>query len=188
MKKKKIVIAVTGASGAIYARLLLRELQNKKEYIDQCAVVFSQNATEVWTYELGTNPKDEIAFPIYESNDFMAPFASGSAGYDALVVCPCSMGTLGRIASGISDSLITRAADVLLKEQKKLVLVVRETPYNLIHVKNMQSIIEAGGIICPATPSFYNKPQSIEELVLTVVHRVISLIDLPSDMKKWGEK
>jgi len=118
-------VAVTGASGAIYARLLLRELQKRADVLENCAIVFSQNATDVWTFELGTNPLDEITFPLYESNDFMAPFASGSAGYDTMIVCPCSMGTLGRIASGISDSLITRAADVMLKERKKLVLVVK---------------------------------------------------------------
>lgn len=187
MDKRKIVIAITGASGAIYARLLLEELQRKMEFIEQCAVVFSTNATEVWEYELGTNPVDDITYPIYGVNDFMAPFASGSAGYDTMVVCPCSMGTLGRIATGISDSLITRAADVILKERKKLVMVVRETPYNSIHLRNMQLVTEAGAIICPATPSFYNKPQTIDELAMTVVHRIISLIDLPSDMKKWGE-
>ena len=186
MGKKKIVVAITGASGALYARILLQELQKKQELIDQCAVVFSKNATDVWTYELGTNPLDEISFPLFDSNDFMAPFASGSAGYDTMIVCPCSMGTLGRIATGISDSLITRAADVMLKERKKLLLVVRETPYNLIHLKNMQMATEAGAIICPATPSFYNKPQTVDDLVLTVIYRVLSLIDLPSDMKQWG--
>lgn len=187
MQKRKIVLAVTGASGAIYARLLLRELQKRADVLENCAIVFSQNATDVWTFELGTNPLDEITFPLYESNDFMAPFASGSAGFDTMIVCPCSMGTLGRIASGISDSLITRAADVMLKERKKLVLVVRETPYNLIHLNNMKTVVEAGAIICPATPSFYNKPETIEELALTVVHRVLSLIDFPNDMKAWGD-
>lgn len=188
MDKKKIVVAVTGASGSIYARLLLQELQKKVEFIDSCAVVLSTNAIDVWAYELEQNPKDVIPFQIYDIHDFMAPFASGSSGYDVMVICPCSMGTLGRIASGISDSLITRVADVMMKERKKLVLVVRETPYNLIHIKNMQMMIEAGAIICPATPSFYNKPETIEDLVLTVVHRVMSLIDLPSDQKRWGDR
>jgi 4-hydroxy-3-polyprenylbenzoate decarboxylase len=187
MKKKKIAIAISGASGSIYARLLLLELQKRKEFLDQCAVVFSSNAVDVWKYELDANPFDEISFPIYQSNDFMAPIASGSARFDALVVCPCSMGTLSRIATGVSESLITRAADVMLKERKKLILVIRETPYNLIHLKNMQSVTEAGAIICPASPSFYSKPQTIEELAMTVVNRILSLLDIPNDMKAWGD-
>ena len=116
----------------------------------------------------------------------MAPFASGSGGFDAMVICPCSMGTMGRIATGISDSLITRSADVMLKERKNLVLVTRETPLNLIHINNMQTLTQAGAIIFPASPSFYHKPQTIEEAVLTVTKRVLSLIDVPTNFKKWG--
>ena len=187
MKKSKIVVAITGASGSIYARLLLKELQKKSDYIENCAIVLSQNAAEVWKYELGTNPLDEITLPIFQSNDFSAPFASGSAGYDIMIVCPCSMGTIGRIANGISDSLITRAADVMLKERKRLILVARETPLNVIQIKNMLTVTEAGAIVCPATPSFYNHPQTVEDVALTVVHRILSLIDFPSDMKAWGE-
>jgi 4-hydroxy-3-polyprenylbenzoate decarboxylase len=117
----------------------------------------------------------------------MAPFASGSAGYHALVVIPCSMGTLGRIAAGISDDLITRAADVQLKERRKLILVTRETPLNLIQIRNMATVTEAGGIICPATPSFYSLPTNMEELALTVVHRVVDLLGLNIDSYRWGQ-
>ena len=117
----------------------------------------------------------------------MAPFASGSAKFDTMVIVPCSMGTLGRIAGGISDDLISRAADVILKERRKLILVARDTPLNLIQIRNMQTVTEAGGIICPAIPSFYSKPKTIEELAMTVVSRIIDLIGLENDTYRWGE-
>ena len=118
----------------------------------------------------------------------MAPFASGSSTYGTLIICPCSMGTVGRIAGGISNDLITRAADVMLKERRRLICVVRETPYNLIHLKNMTAITEAGGIICPATPSFYSNPATIEEAAYTVIHRVLQLAGVNVDGYKWQEK
>ena len=105
-----------------------------------------------------------------------------------MIIVPCSMGTLGRIAGGMSDDLVTRAADVILKERRKLILVARETPYNLIHIKNMETITLAGGIICPATPSFYSKPQTIEEVAYTVVHRIIDLAGLKANSYRWGNK
>ena len=117
----------------------------------------------------------------------MAPFASGSAKFDTMVVIPCSMGVLGRIAGGISDDLITRAADVILKERRKLVLVPRDMPFSLIHIRNMQTITEAGGIICPAMPSYYSKPKTIEELAMTVVNRVVDLIGLEDESYRWSE-
>jgi 4-hydroxy-3-polyprenylbenzoate decarboxylase len=117
----------------------------------------------------------------------MAPFASGSAKYNTLIICPCSMGTLARIATGISNDLITRAADVILKERRKLILVTRDTPLNLIHINNMKTVTEAGGIICPATPSFYSKPQTIEEVAATVIDRVIDLAGLEQDSYRWGK-
>ena len=120
--------------------------------------------------------------------DFMAPFASGSANFKTMIVCPCSMGTLGRISSGISNDLTTRAADVILKERRKLILVARETPLSLIHINNMKTITEAGGIICPATPSFYSKPNTFEELTATVIDRVLTLSDLKNQSYSWGDK
>jgi 4-hydroxy-3-polyprenylbenzoate decarboxylase len=148
--------------------------------------VFSQNAREVWEYELKNDDYKKSSFNIYSEKDFYAPFASGSAGFNTMIICPCSMGTLGRIATGVSSDLITRAADVILKERRKLILVPRETPYNLIHIRNMQTIVEAGGIICPASPSFYSIPETIEELVETVINRVLNLagFDLPG--YQWG--
>lgn len=157
-----------------------------QKQINEVNIVFSSNARDVWLHELGSFDETEIPFKIYGKNDFNAPFASGSAGFDTMIIIPCSMGTLGRIAQGISNDLISRAADVILKERRKLILVTRETPLNLIHINNMKTITEAGGIICPATPSFYSKPQTINELVQTVTDRVLSLAGLETDGYQWG--
>ena len=186
MMGKKIVIAITGASGAIYAKRLLAKLQEIKTPTDTFDIVFSSNAREIWKYELGS-AADESSddFTVYRKNDFYAPFASGSARYDSMIIIPCSMGTLGRIASGVSDDLITRAADVMLKERKRLILVVRENPYNLIHLKNMTLLTEAGAIIAPATPSFYSIPLTVEELVDTVVNRVLDLAGFENSGFRW---
>ena len=146
----------------------------------------SKNEGEVWQYELGNNDFIKYPFHFYEKQDFTAPFASGSAKYDTMIICPCSMGTLGRIAGGVSDDLTTRAADVILKERRKLILVVRETPYNLIHINNMKTVTESGGIICPASPSFYSKPGNFEALAATVIDRVLDLCDLESKSYEWG--
>ncbi len=186
--KKKIVVAITGASGAIYAQLLLQKLQQLNNQIAEVAVVMSDNAKDVWKFELDNEHYNNHPYKTYKKNDFMAPFASGSAKFDTMVVVPCSMGTLGRIASGTSDDLIARAADVILKERRKLILVARDMPFNLIHIRNMQTITEAGGIICPAIPSFYSKPQTIEELAMTVVNRIIDLIGLENESFRWSEK
>lgn len=186
-KRKKIAIAVTGASGAIYAKLLLQELSQHHDLLESCSLVFSENAVEVWKYELGIEPQSHSLFTVYSDKDFNSPIASGSSQYDAMVVCPCSMGTLGRIANGISDSLITRAADVMLKERKTLILVTRETPLNAIHISNMFTVTQAGAIICPASPSFYSKPATIDEVAMTVVNRILSLLNIPHTTKPWGE-
>lgn len=183
----KIAVAITGASGALYAKVLLQQLSTLSEQVQEVAVVWSDTAKLVWEQELGNQDYVQIPFKTFAKNDFMAPFASGSSSYAALVICPCSMGTLGRIAGGISNDLITRAADVMLKERKKLVCVVRETPYNLIHLKNMTTVTEAGGIICPATPSFYSHPQTLEEAVKTVTGRALQLCGIETNGFRWGE-
>jgi len=185
--KRKIIVAVTGASGAIYARLLLNKLQQLHNQVAEVGVVMSDNARQVWKLELDNEDYNNYPFRFYDKNDFMAPFASGSAKYDTMVIIPCSMGTLGRIATGISNDLTTRAADVILKERRKLVLVARDMPLSLIHIRNMQTVTEAGGIICPATPSFYSKPRTVEEVALTVVNRVIDLIGLEDESYRWSE-
>lgn len=188
MQKHKIVVGVTGASGAIYARLLLERLQLLNDQVEDCAVVFSQYARSVWEYELGNDDYNKIPFKVYSPNDFFAPFASGSAGFDTMIICPCSMGTLGRIASGVSNDLITRSADVILKERRRLICMVRETPYSLIHIRNMQTVTESGGIICPASPSFYRKPASIDELAGTVIDRALQLAGFTIETYRWGEE
>ncbi|MBQ21192.1 MAG: 3-octaprenyl-4-hydroxybenzoate carboxy-lyase [Flavobacteriales bacterium] len=185
MKKRKIIIAITGASGAIYAELLLKFLSQQENI--EVGIIMSDNAKTVWQHELDNENYTQFPFTFYQKNDFNAPFASGSAKYDTMVIIPCSMGTLGRVANGISNDLLTRAADVILKERQRLVLVARETPYNLIHINNMKAVTEAGGIICPATPSFYSQPSTIEAVAKTVVDRVIDLIGFDSKSYRWGE-
>jgi 4-hydroxy-3-polyprenylbenzoate decarboxylase len=186
--KRKIVVAITGASGAIYAKLLLGQLQKLQAQIASVGVVMSNNAKQVWEFELGDDSYKQLPFQFYDKRDFMAPFASGSARYDTMIIIPCSMGTLGRIAAGTSDDLITRAADVVLKERRKLILVARDTPLNLIHLRNMQTVTEAGGIICPAVPSFYSQPKTVEDVAMTVVNRVVDLIGLDNDSYRWSEE
>ena len=183
--KHKIIVAITGASGSIYAKVLLDQLVVLKDQTDAIGIVMSKNAKNVWEFELGNDSYKDYPFKYYKKNDFMAPFASGSAQYKTMIVVPCSMGTLARIATGVSDDLITRAADVILKERRKLILVSRETPLNLIHINNMKTITEAGGIIMPASPSFYSKPNNYEELAATVINRVIDLADLNKESYRW---
>lgn len=185
--KKKIIVAITGASGAIYAKLLLQSLVKLSKQIEEVGVVMSDNAKDVWKFELEDNSYDNLPFHFYDKNNFMAPFASGSAKYDTMIIIPCSMGTMGRIASGISNDLTTRAADVILKERRKLILVARDTPLNLIHINNMKTITEAGGIICPAVPSYYSKPKTIEDVAQTLVDRVLDLAGLENNAYRWGK-
>jgi len=182
----KIVVAVTGASGSIYARLLLNKLLALKDQWQSLAVVMTENAKEVWKTELDNEDYTGYTIPFFSQRDFSAPFASGSGKYDTMIIIPCSMGTLGRIATGVSSDLITRAADVILKERRKLICVVRDTPYNLIHIRNMETLTLAGGVICPATPSFYSKPSTIEEVAATVVDRVLDLAGLDISTFRWG--
>jgi 4-hydroxy-3-polyprenylbenzoate decarboxylase len=184
---KKIVVSVSGSSGSIYAKILFDKLALLKDQYEKVAVVMSDNAKFNWKYELENEDYNNYPFDFYDKKDFMAPFASGSAKYDTMIVCPCSMGMLGRIASGISDDLATRAADVILKERRKLILLVRDAPFNLIHINNMKTLTEAGAIICPASPSFYSKPKTIEELAATVVDRLIDLIGLDQNTYRWSE-
>jgi 4-hydroxy-3-polyprenylbenzoate decarboxylase len=209
MGKQKIIVGITGASGAIYAKVLLEKLSALKDQVEEVGIVMSDNAVHVWETELDKDKRngetgkqrrgeipnspilpfsDSKLFSFYNKTDFTAPFASGSSDFRTMIVCPCSMGTLGRIANGISNDLITRAADVILKERRKLILVARETPLSLIHINNMKAITEAGGIICPATPSFYSKPKDFEALASTVIDRVLDLCGLDIKTYRWGEK
>jgi flavin prenyltransferase len=187
MSENKIVIAITGASGSIYPKLLIERLLTIKDQWKELSVVMSDNAKEVWRTELENEDYKNYPVKFFEKNDFYAPFASGSAKYNIMIVAPCSMGTLGRIAGGVSDDVVTRAADVILKERRKLILLARETPYNLIHIQNMEKVTLAGGIICPATPSFYSRPKTFEELAATVTDRVLDIAGLNIESFRWGK-
>src|SRR5262245_55158004 len=185
---RKIVIAISGASGSVYAKLILDKLSQMKDQWSELALVMTENAKQVWATEVGDTSYESYLLKRYGTTDFNATFASGSGQYDTLIIIPCSMGTLGRIAGGISGDLISRAADVILKERRKLICVIRDTPYNLIHIRNMETITLAGGIICPASPSYYSKPSTIEELAATVVDRVLDLAGFDVKTFRWGEK
>lgn len=187
MENSKIVVAVTGASGAIYAKLLLDSLQKLVSKPEQVLLVMSKVAHEVWQHELGNTAYEQYPFTRYRHDDFYAPSASGSSDYKAMIVCPCTMGTLGRIAHGVAEDLITRSADVMLKERRKLILVARETPLSLIHLENMRLVTMAGGIILPATPSFYSRPQTLEEVAKTVTDRVLSVAGFDFQHYRWGD-
>jgi 4-hydroxy-3-polyprenylbenzoate decarboxylase len=182
----KVVLAITGASGSIYAKLMIEKLLSLKSQWQELSVVMTDNAKLVWETELGDRAFEKYPISFYSTQDFMAPFASGSGQFNTMIIVPCSMGTLGRIAAGVSTELITRAADVVLKERRKLICVIRDTPYNLLHIRNMETITLAGGIICPATPSFYSKPSTIEQVAYTVVDRALDLAGFDIKAFRWG--
>jgi 4-hydroxy-3-polyprenylbenzoate decarboxylase len=188
--RRKIVVGITGASGAPYAKRcleVLRDLAAKSEL--EVGVCASPTAAEVWALECGGDMREAIPEKIWGLRDYKAPFASGSAGWHAMVVIPCSMGTVARIAHGISDSLLTRAADVMLKERRTLVVVPRETPLSVVHLENLATLARAGAIVLPAMPSFYGKPESLGDLVDTVVARVMDHLGVEvSFARRWGEK
>jgi 4-hydroxy-3-polyprenylbenzoate decarboxylase len=186
-RKRKIVLAVTGASGSVYAKKLLWKLTQLKNPPEEIAVILSETAKEIWLSETGERFSSEFPAREFSNKNFHAPFASGSSTYDTMIICPASMGSLGRIANGTSDDLIARAADVMIKERRRLIIVPRETPYSLIHLNNMRTLTMAGAIICPATPSFYSNPVTIDELVMTVVDRIIDLAGFENNSYRWME-
>lgn len=215
MNHRKIIVAITGASGTVYAMKLLERLrglpdagtvqaayleeqghvQGQTEQLrllpeqpEEVAVILTGNAEDIMLYETGAGYTPSGNERLWSNKDFNAPFASGSSSYDTMIICPSSMGMVGRIAHGVSDDLITRAADVMLKERRRLILVPRETPYSLIHINNMKLLTEAGAIICPATPSFYSRPQTIDDLVMTVIDRVLTLAGFSIDTFRWNEE
>lgn len=203
-EKRKIVVAITGASGSLYAKLLLEKLAEQSVGNEpngrpsgsgsshgeppEVAAIFSDNAEQIWEYELGEKPVLPANAKLYANDDFYAPFASGSSEWDSMIICPASMGMIGRIAAGVSDDLISRTADVMLKERRRLIVVPREAPYSLIHLRSMTTLTKAGAIVVPATPSFYSMPTTIEELALTVVERVLDLAGIEGERKRWGAR
>ena len=184
-RKRNIVLAITGASGSIYAYKILERLHEIQAPVEEIAVIFSDTGRLIWESEIGSEFHAEGSAKEYNNNTYYAPFASGSSQYDTMIICPSSMGTAGRIANGTSDDLIARAADVMLKERRRLIIVPRETPYSLIHIENMQKLTLAGAIICPATPSFYSKPKTIDDLVLTVVDSILDLAGFDNNGYRW---
>jgi len=190
-----IAIGITGASGAPYWRRLIGLLLQDRQIVH---LTHSSNADEVAQAELGVSLSDALSqlsegtpgtLTVFRSNDFHAPMASGSARYQGMAIVPTSMGTLGRIASGSSSELLSRAADVMLKERRKLVLLCRETPLNLVHLRNMTALTEAGAVILPASPGFYHRPEGIDDLVDFVVQRVCDQLGLDIQIgKRWGQK
>jgi len=184
----KLVFGISGASGAPYAKRLLMHLRAlPPSAAVSVELVLSRSAEQVWGIECGGSPR-ELELPTYTGRDYLAPFASGSARYDAMLVLPASMSCIARIAHGISDDLLTRAADVMLKERKTLLLVPREAPYSAIHLENMLSVTRAGAVVLPASPSFYSRPQSLEQAMDTVLGRVLDHLGIPHAIaKRWGE-
>jgi 4-hydroxy-3-polyprenylbenzoate decarboxylase len=190
---KKIVVAITGASGAPYARRLLSLLRRRDDV--ELAACLSQTAPEVWALECGGVLREFLsagadpAISVWDARDYKAPFASGSAGWHAMVVVPCSMGTAARIAHGISDTLLTRAADVMMKERRTLIVVPRESPLSTVHLENLLSLARAGALVLPAMPSFYGKPATLDDAVDTVVGRVLDHLGLKHDLlRRWGSR
>jgi 4-hydroxy-3-polyprenylbenzoate decarboxylase len=183
----KLVVGVSGASGAPYAWRMLSFLSGPgREAGIETHVVFSKFGRLCWDDEVGVDPAS-FDLPIHNPGDMTAPFASGSARFDAMVVVPCSVGQVGRIAHGVSADLIGRGADVMLKERKPLVLVVRETPFSLIALRNMATLVEAGAVVMPAAPSFYSQPDSVEALLDTVVARALDRLGVDNDlMRRWA--
>ena len=181
----KIVVAITAASGAIYARQLLAELIESND-VERVALIYSANARAVAAHE-GESMPHSPKIEVFENDDLFASPASGSARWDAMVVVPSSVGTIGRVAAGVSQTLIERAADVMLKERRRLIFVVRETPYSLIHLRNMTTLTEAGAVILPATPSFYSLPKDIEALCQTVTERITAMLGIEGKRYEWGE-
>ena len=181
----KVVVAITAASGAIYARQLLETLVASNE-VERVAVIYSANARAVVAHEGESMPQSSKIEEYDNDNLFSSP-ASGSARWDAMVVVPSSVGTVGRVASGVSQTLIERAADVMLKERRRLIFVVRETPYSLIHLRNMTTLTEAGAVILPATPSFDSLPKDIEAVCQTVTERIVAMLGVESERYEWGK-
>jgi 4-hydroxy-3-polyprenylbenzoate decarboxylase len=191
VKRRKVVIGVTGASGAPYAKRLIAWLARRGREVGdvEVAVCVSSTAAEVWSLECGGDLRAEVEVPVWGLRDFKAPFASGSARWDAMAIVPCSMGTVGRVAHGVSDTLLTRTADVMLKERRPLVIVPRETPLSVIHLENLTALARAGAVVLPAMPSFYGRTRTLEDAIDTVVGRVLDHLDVEHDLlRRWGEE
>jgi len=184
----RVIIAITGASGAIYGVRLIEHLHSKGHEVH---VILTKAGAKILKHELNMKPNDLRGFcsNLYDENDIEAPLSSGSFIFDAMIIAPCSMKTLAFIAHGLSHNLITRAADVALKERRKLIIVPRETPLNKIHLLNMLKIINLGGIILPACPAFYHKPKSLDDLVNFIVGKILDQLNIEHNLfSRWGQR
>jgi len=181
----KIVVGVGGASGAPYAKRLLDFLAREGPAAGVSVdLVFTSTGRQIWSHEIGSAP--DYPFRTWKNQDLTAPFASGSSQYDAMCIVPCSAAGLARVAYGVSTDLVGRAADVMLKERKRLVLLLRETPISLVHARAIAQVVEAGAFVMPAAPSFYSRPRTLDELVDTVVARVLDRVGIPNEMmRRW---
>ena len=189
MTIKRYVIAITGASGVIYGVELLKYLKNNTNF--EIYLIVSKNAIKILKYELNIDINDlkNLCTYMFSDNDLDAPIASGSYIFHGMVIIPCSTKTLACIANGISNNLITRTAEVCLKEKRKLILVIRETPLNLIHALNIVKVIKAGAIVLPACPAFYHKPKTINDLVNYIVGKVLDLLEIEHNLYvRWNRK
>ena len=185
---KRIVLGLSGASGAPYARRLIEVLTRSDFGTElELSLVLSRTAETVWQHECGQSPR-ALGLPCYDGRDYAAPFASGSSAPDAMAIVPASMSSIARIAHGISDDLLTRAADVMLKERKPLVVMPREAPYSAIHLENMLALTRAGALVVPASPSFYGRPQTLQDAIDSVLARVLDHLGLPNALsRRWGQ-
>jgi 4-hydroxy-3-polyprenylbenzoate decarboxylase len=185
---KRIVLGLSGASGAPYARRLIEVLQRSDFAASlELSLVLSRTAETVWQHECGCSPR-ALGLPCYDGRDYAAPFASGSSAPDAMAIIPASMSSIARIAHGISDDLLTRAADVVLKERHTLLVMPREAPYSAIHLENMLALTRAGAIVVPASPSFYGRPHTLQDAIDSVLSRVLDQLGLPNALaKRWGQ-
>ena len=183
--KRKVILGITGASGHVYARNMV-DLLLKTEQVEELAIIFSENGKRVWDYEKTDKLPENKKIKLFKHDDLFAPPSSGSAMYTDMLVLPCSAGSMARIASGIADNLIARAADVMLKERRNLILAVREAPYSLIHLKNMTKCTSAGAIVFPLSPFFYHHPKEIKDLVESLNTTILSLLDLGDPQIKWS--
>lgn len=185
-KISKVIVAITGASGAVYGLELIKQLV-ALECIKDIAVIYSENGSKVWDFEKVMDIPVSKKITVFENNDMFACPASGSAGYQAMFAAPCSMGTLASIAAGTAGTLILRAADVMLKERKPLILLSREAPLSLIHIKNMERVTQAGAIVFPASPFFYHHPKNLHEAISALISRLLSIAGISNPEFQWGK-
>ena len=184
-EERRLVVAITGASGSIYA---VRFLEAALEHYDRIYLTMTENAAGIMRAEYAEDIPSSARIEVLAPNDLSAPPSSGSVRHEGMVIIPCSMGTVGRIAAGISNDLVTRAADVCLKERRPLILVIRETPLNLIHLRNLTALAEAGATILPAAPAFYHHPKTIEDLVAFIVARTLQQLGIEQDIVPEWER